>query len=74
MVYDLNVESGKCRAHYYPNKESDYSEKIPIHVERGDKLLDNSVYSKSLDGKKVVTISAIAERTNGQVTALYAKL
>jgi hypothetical protein len=74
-VYDFSSETGKCRAFYYPNENSEYHYKIPIHIKMGDKsTYKNSQYTKSLDSESVVTISAKGERKNGRIFALHTEL
>lgn len=68
-VYHLNTESGNCWAYFYPD-ESEYNYKIPVRVRKNDKEYHNSILSKSLDEKKVVSIQGFAERTNGYVSSI----
>lgn len=68
-VYHLNTESGNCWAYFYPD-ESEYHFKIPIRIRKNEKEYHNSILSKSLDEKKVISIIGYAERTDGKVSSI----
>ena len=68
LVYQLNLYTGKGRARLYYHQEDYYN--IRILVEKGDKELSNSIYTKSLDEDKVVDVKGIAVKISG----VYKKL
>jgi hypothetical protein len=72
-VFNLNIESGNCKAYFYPN-QTDESWKIPIYINKGDKEYHHSPLSKSLDEEKVIDIKGYAERKNGEVDSITVDL
>jgi len=72
-VYHLNTESGNCWAYFYPD-ESEYHFKIPIRIRKNEKEYHNSILSKSLDEKKVISIIGYAERTDDKVSSITVDL
>ena len=68
LVYKLNRYSGKAGARLYYDEEN--FNIVRLHIDRGDKELSNSVYTKSLDEDKVVDVRGIATKING----VYKKL
>ncbi len=73
LVYDLNIETGNCHAHFYPN-ESEENYKVKILIKHEDKSIHGSVISNSLDEQKVVTIRGQAQRIDGKVKSININL
>ncbi len=69
LVYKINSMSGKGNALLYPNS-SEESHKVRLTVNKNQKDLSNSVFTKSMYEDKVVDVSGIATKING----LYKKL
>ena len=73
LVYELNVESGNCYAYIFPDDSENY-QKVKIDIDRGEKQLTNSIYSRSQHEEKVVTIVGIAEKLKGKFKVIHVKL
>lgn len=69
-VYHLNTDTGNCWAYFYPDPETEENYKIPVRINKGEREYHNSILSKSLDEKKVVSIQARAERINHRTSKL----
>lgn len=73
-VFNLNTETGNCKAYFYPDdSENNWKIHIRINKSEHDEYF-NSMYSKSLDEKKVINITGIGEKTNGQITSIHVDL
>lgn len=68
LVYQLNLFTGKGRARLYYNEEDFHN--IILHIQKEDKELSNSIFTKSMDEDKVVDVKGIAIKING----IYKKL
>lgn len=69
LVFSINSESGKGLARLYADSSEKFS-RIRLAVERNDKDLTHTIFTKSLNEDKVVTVSGIATMING----VYKKL
>lgn len=69
LVFSINSESGKGLARLYTDSSEKFS-RIRLAVDRNDKDLTHTIFTKSLNEDKVVTVSGIATMING----VYKKL
>ncbi|MDT3401501.1 hypothetical protein [Mucilaginibacter terrae] len=63
LVYSLNTETGSGWARLYYHDEEFV--RVRLKIEKGEKELSNSVFTKSLNGEIVVDIAGIAIKENG---------
>ncbi len=63
LVFRLNRDTGKGGARLYFEDEKYHT--VRLNIDKGDKELSNSVFTKSLDEDKVVDVTGIATRENG---------
>ena len=68
LVYDLNLHSGKGGASLFYEGENFH--KVRLHIEKGDKELSNSVFTKSMDENKVIDVKGIAVKKGSKYRKL----
>jgi hypothetical protein len=64
LVYKINSETGKGSARLYPDSSEKYY-KIKLYVQKGEKDIANSIFTKSLNENKVVDVEGIGTSVNG---------
>lgn len=69
LVFRINRETGKGGARLYFDDSEDFH-KVQLNINKGDSDLSNSIFTKSLNENKVVTVNGLASTVNG----IYKKL
>lgn len=69
LVFRINRETGKGGARLYIDDSEDFH-KIQLNITKGDDDLSNSIFTKSLNENRVVTVTGVATILNG----IYKKL
>jgi hypothetical protein len=73
LVYSLNTESGKGLALLF-HGDTEKADRISLHITKGDKKIENTVYSNSLHEGKVVDVIGKAKKVDDKYKLLKVTL